>query len=232
LVEEREKSVAGLEAAGVGVRRCGPGDGLFLERHVRVQVDASRGRAFVDRVGCAARSGFTWCEFRPFPRSLPPNPAGAFQRTGLSSDYAACVTGVAWMTSWQGWQTTSVLRRFLAMRAAHAGWLGSGVPSRASLAIWWTATVAPCSHSSHLRVRSRWISSLRGVGARTGTGSMMNPFSFRRSGIPPNRATRSFLPLRGSGLQSTCAVRVVSRWWPCNGPPSWSPWTCAWPPGS
>jgi hypothetical protein len=28
------------------------------------------------------------------------------------------------MTSWQGWQTTRVLRRFLAIRAAHAGWPG------------------------------------------------------------------------------------------------------------
>jgi hypothetical protein len=86
--------------------------------------------------GWAARRGpgFTNREPGPFPRSLPPNPAGAFQRTGLSSDYAACVTGFAWMTSWQGWQTTSVLRRLLAMRAAHAGWPGPGVPSRASLA--------------------------------------------------------------------------------------------------
>jgi hypothetical protein len=27
-----------------------------------------------------------------------------------------------WMASWQGWQTTRVLRRFLAMTAFHAGW--------------------------------------------------------------------------------------------------------------
>jgi len=36
-----------------------------------------------------------------------------------------------------------VLRRFLAMRAAHAGWPGPAVPSWASLATWWTVTVAP-----------------------------------------------------------------------------------------
>ena len=30
-------------------------------------------------------------------------------------------------------------------------------------ATWWTATVVPCSHSSHRRLRSRSISSLRGV---------------------------------------------------------------------
>lgn len=47
LVEEREKSVVRLVAGGVGVRRCGPGDGLLLECHVRVQVDASGGWAFV-----------------------------------------------------------------------------------------------------------------------------------------------------------------------------------------
>src|SRR3954453_16784779 len=35
-----------------------------------------------NRMGCAARSRF--CE--PFPRSLPPNPAGTFRCTGLSSD--------------------------------------------------------------------------------------------------------------------------------------------------
>jgi hypothetical protein len=46
-----------------------------------------------DRVGCAARSGFMCCELRPFPRSLPPNPAGIFQCTGLSSDCAAFATG-------------------------------------------------------------------------------------------------------------------------------------------
>ena len=51
--------------------------------------------------GWAARRGpeCTDRELGPFPRSLPPNPAGTFQRTRLSSDYAAFATGVAWMTS-------------------------------------------------------------------------------------------------------------------------------------
>ncbi len=51
--------------------------------------------------GWAARRGpeCTNRELGPFPRSLPPNPAGTFQRTRLSSDYAAFATGVAWMTS-------------------------------------------------------------------------------------------------------------------------------------
>ena len=110
-----------MVAAGCDGWWCGLGDGAFLLGHVGVEVELRGGDLLVDRVGCAARSVFTCCELRPFPRSLPPNPAGAFERTGLSSDYAACVVGFAWMTSWQGWQTTRVLRRFLAMRAAHAG---------------------------------------------------------------------------------------------------------------
>jgi hypothetical protein len=42
-------------------------------------------------------------------------------RTGLSSDYAVCVTGFAWMCSWQGAHTMSVLRRFFAMSADRTG---------------------------------------------------------------------------------------------------------------
>src|SRR5690242_7361973 len=38
------------------------------------------------RVGCAARSRVRLCGSGPFPRSLPPNPAGTFGCTGLSSD--------------------------------------------------------------------------------------------------------------------------------------------------
>jgi hypothetical protein len=74
------------------------------------------------------------------------------------------------MASRQGWQTTRVLRRFVAMAAAHAGWPGPHVSSRASLATWWTATVPCRPHDSHLRLPSRKINSLRGVGIRTGTG--------------------------------------------------------------
>src|SRR5205823_9303402 len=85
-----------------------------------------------------------------------------FPGTGLSSDYAACATGFAWIQSWHGAQTMSVLRRILAMSAAHAGWSGPGFPSALRPVTWWTATVAPVSHSSHSRLRSRVISSLRG----------------------------------------------------------------------
>ena len=56
----------------------------------------------------------------------------------------------------------SVLRRIFAMRAAHAGWPGPGFPSSLRLVTWWTATVVPVSQSSHSRLRSRVISSLRG----------------------------------------------------------------------
>ena len=134
--------------------------------------------------------------YGPFPRSRPPNRAGTFRCTRLSSDYAACVTGVAWTWSWQSVQTMSVLRRIRPMRAAHAGWPGPGVPRSASLATWWTVTVVPCSHSSHRPARSRWISSLRGAGAGTGAGSRMTARLSRLSCISPNRATRSGLPSR------------------------------------
>src|ERR1700757_3307048 len=73
-----------------------------------------------DRRAQGGLPGEVPCEHGPFPGSLPPNPACAFQRTGLSSDYAALATGVAWMWSWHPGQTMSVLRRILAMRAAHA----------------------------------------------------------------------------------------------------------------
>ena len=47
-------------------------------------------------VGWAARRGpaFTLHELGPFPCSLPPNPACAFQRTGLSSDLCRVHDGV------------------------------------------------------------------------------------------------------------------------------------------
>src|SRR5260370_13123167 len=79
----------------------------------------------------------------PFPRSLPPNPPGGFHRNGLSSDYAVCVTGVAWMAAWQARQATRVLRRLLAIRAPHAGWPRPGFPSLATLGARWPAPVAP-----------------------------------------------------------------------------------------
>ena len=86
----------------------------------------------------------------------------AFTAPGFPAIYAACATGLAWTCSWQEAQTMSVLRRILAMRAAHAGWPGPGFPSSLRLVTWWTATVVPVSQSSHSRQRSRVISSLRG----------------------------------------------------------------------
>jgi len=44
-----------------------------------------------------------------------------FPAPGSPVIYAVSARTVAWMVSWQGWQTMSVLRRFLAMSAAHAG---------------------------------------------------------------------------------------------------------------
>ena len=80
--------------------------------------------------------------------------------------YATFVTGLAWMTSWQVAQTIRVLRRFFAILAAHAGWPGPAAPRLASLRTWWDSTLPGLPHSSHRRVRSRWISSLRGCGGQ------------------------------------------------------------------
>ena len=110
----------------------------------------------------------------------------------------------------------SVLRRILAMRAAHAGWPGPGFPSWLSPATWWTATVAPCSHSSHHRLRSRWISSLRGGWTGTGAGSVMTARRSCRKMIPPNRAIRSRLPSRRSLASKQVrgpSLVVTFAWW-------------------
>jgi integrase len=96
--------------------------------------------------------------------------AASLRTTGAPFDarsspvtYAAVAAGCPWwMTSWQGWQTTRVLRRFFAMSAAQAGWPGPGVPRLASLRTWCTITVPGLPHSSHRRARSRRTSSLRG----------------------------------------------------------------------
>src|SRR4026208_1299991 len=47
--------------------------------------------------------------------------------------YAAVVAGWVWMTAWQAAQTTRVLRRLVAMSAAHGGWPDPGSPRLASL---------------------------------------------------------------------------------------------------
>ena len=106
---------------------------------------------------------------------------------GSPVTYAVFATGFAWMWSWQEAQTMSVLRRFFAMRDAHAGWPGPGLPKLVSPATWWTATVAPCSHNSHRPVRSRWISSLRGSGDRYRglSGARTRPRASMISGFRP-----------------------------------------------
>ncbi len=81
-------------------------------------------------VGWAARRGPLWGLFRAASLQTRRAP---FSAPGFPAIYAACVTGVAWMCSWQASQTMSVLRRILAMSAAHAGCPGPGFPSWASL---------------------------------------------------------------------------------------------------
>jgi integrase len=133
------------ELVGLRVRDVHLGTG----HHIRV----------LGRVSCAARCP----PGGSFGAQLPSEPRGRFRCTWLSGDLcrgSGCCPW--WMTSWQGWQTTRVLRRFLAMSAAQAGWPGPGVPRLASLRTWCTITVPGLPHSSHRRVRRRRTSSLRG----------------------------------------------------------------------
>jgi hypothetical protein len=68
-------------------------------------------------------------------------PRASFPARGSPVIYAVVAVRCPWwIVSWQGWQTTRVLRRFLVMRAAHGGRPGPGLPSWASLRIWWTCT--------------------------------------------------------------------------------------------
>ena len=103
-------------------------------------------------MGCAARSRVQLCWNGPSRAASPPNRRAPFGAPGSPVVYAAFATGFTWMWSWQSAQTVSVLRFILAMRAAHAGWPGPGLPSRAREATWWTVTTAPYSHSSHHRL--------------------------------------------------------------------------------
>jgi hypothetical protein len=107
-------------------------------------------------VGCTARSHIPLVVVWAFSVQPPSEPGvHRFDAPGSPAIYAACVTGLAWMCSWHAAQTMRVLRRILAMSAAHAGWPGPVVPRCLSAATWWTATVVPCSHSSPHRLRSR-----------------------------------------------------------------------------
>jgi hypothetical protein len=93
--------MAPSNSGGVNGRGCPPRTALHGNRGTRFtllcyQVARPDGSAVT---GWAARRGpgFKNPELGPFPRSLPPNPAGTFQCTGLSRDRAAFATGLAWM---------------------------------------------------------------------------------------------------------------------------------------
>src|ERR1700745_1210510 len=119
-----------------------------------------------------------------------------FRAYGFPATYAACATGLAWIQSWHGAQTMSVLRLIFAMRVAHAGWPGPGFPRSVRPVTWWTATVVPVSQRSHSRLRSRLVTSWGGWRGGRAAGGGMPARRFCRRMIPPNRATRSFLPSR------------------------------------
>ena len=148
-----------------------------------------------------------------------------FRVCGSPMIYAAVVTGLAWMASWQGWQTTRVLRRFLAMRAAHAGWFGPAAPRLASLLTWCTSTLPGSPHSSHRRVRSRWISSLRGWGAGGGMRSARTAFLSRDQGNPAEPGYQVRLAVAvDPGLEARSQPVPVSR----SSPGTWRPSSTRW----
>src|SRR6266536_3117087 len=62
-VEEGQDGVGGAVASGGAAGWCGAGEGTFFDGHVGVEVGLGGLGRFVDRVGCAARSGFTCCGF-------------------------------------------------------------------------------------------------------------------------------------------------------------------------
>ena len=120
----------------------------------------------------------------PFPRSLPPNPACTFRCTGLSSDLCRVRDGVGVDVVVAGGADDERLAPHSCHEGRPRGLARPGLPRLASPATWWTATVAPCSHSSHRRLRSRWISSLRGTVTGTGAGSADDRAPVRVEGDP------------------------------------------------
>lgn len=65
--------------------------------------------------------------FHVAPRRTP---RASFEARGSPVIYAAVAVGCRlWMESWQEWQTTRVLRRFLIMTVAHVGWSAPGLSS-------------------------------------------------------------------------------------------------------
>ena len=141
-----------------------------------------------------------------------------FSAPGFPAIYAACVTGS------RGWvvaaaQTMSVLRRIFAMSAAHAGCPGPGLPSSAS--------PGPGGRPPWPRARIARMPFEEPVDqflARSGDPGGCRVADDRPPvlprGIPPNRATRSFLPSRCAGLEARPGA-VTGDPLPCDGPPSW-----------
>lgn len=132
----------------------------------------------------------------PFPRSLPPNHAGAFQRTWLSSDFCR-VQGrlpmddvVACTADREG------LTPHLRHERRPGGLARAGSPE--------TSELADLVHQHLARLPAQLAPPLQepvdqllaGRGTGPGTWSVRTAPFFRTCGIPPNRATRSGLPSR------------------------------------
>lgn len=152
----------------------------------------------------------------PFPAAPSPNDACDFHRTSLSGDYcvASGVGRPEWMRSWQERQTTRVLRRRRAISCAHSGRCCPGRSRSASLRTWCTEMPSVALQSSHRSARSRLTSSLWRMMPGTRTRSEMTVFFCLLSGMPPNRATSGFLPLRSTlasiHLRGPCGVSMTA----------------------
>ena len=117
-IEERQASAPGNNGARRASRPATPGDLLQLADvplGVRAQVRSQRGRRADTAEQRAHRAvpQQVWGGLPGGPGSLPRTRRAPFSAPGSPVIYAACVTGFAWMYSWQAAQTMSVLRRIL-----------------------------------------------------------------------------------------------------------------------
>ena len=152
----------------------------------------------------------------PFPCGPPPNHAGPFPSTWLSGDLRRGDDRVGVDGVVAGGADHEGLASFGRHEHRPRGLAWSGLPEAGELADLVHVHLARvAAHSSHRCVKSRWISSLRGWGAGFGIRSWRTASLSRTRGIPPNRATRSGLPLRWilASKQVRSPYRVVILAW-------------------
>ena len=136
----------------------------------------------VDRIGRAAR-WFPWWKLL-FRAALLRTTRARFRACGSPVIYAALVTGWAWMSVVAGEADHEGLASFGRHERRPRGLARPGWSQAGSLRTWCTSTLPGSPHSSHRRVRSRWISSLRGWGAGWGMRSSEDRVLVAHQGDP------------------------------------------------